>query len=158
MSCSACCYDNPHGVTAFELLYIYEMIKDRSSFSEVREQLGQRYKDFQNLRKEKGRSNLQINWKKKRNPCVFLDEKQQCSIYERRPVACRMFFSLTSPEFCEPTHPEFESAINPHLEPSSAIKDLLKKISYEQNIADVPKDLISGMYQMIKKMEQRHSD
>ena len=86
---------------------------------------------------------------------MFLDTEKKCSIYAYRPVACRMFFSVTNPEWCHPADQNFDNAINPHLEPSSAIKDLLKKLSSEVKFAELPKDLISGMHILLKRMEKK---
>jgi Fe-S-cluster containining protein len=150
--CSACCYDNPHGISGVELLYIYDLIKDDKRFEQWKNDFAAKHTEFHQLRKNKGPKRLQTNWKKSKYTCVFLNEKKQCSIYERRPVACRMFFSLTSPGWCSPDHHKYDDAINPHLEPSSAIKDLLKKLSADANVAEIPKDLISGMYILFKRM------
>ena len=41
--------------------------------------------------------------------CVFLSEENNCRVYEVRPAACRKYFSVTDPEFCNdkkyPGHP-----------------------------------------------------
>jgi Fe-S-cluster containining protein len=34
-----------------------------------------------------------------KTPCVFL-KNGECSIYEYRPMVCRSFFSLDSPDYC----------------------------------------------------------
>ena len=39
----------------------------------------------------------------KRTRCVFLDDKDDCMIYEQRPIACRKYFVTTDPEKCKPT-------------------------------------------------------
>lgn len=40
-------------------------------------------------------------------PCAFLKDNQ-CSIYERRPAACRYHFSVSDPKNCSPDHPTGE--------------------------------------------------
>jgi Fe-S-cluster containining protein len=44
------------------------------------------------------------DWEKlpwKDRGCIFLDEKENCSIYERRPTACRKLFSCEDPKKCD---------------------------------------------------------
>lgn len=36
-----------------------------------------------------------------RTPCTFLSSDGTCEIYEYRPFACRTFFTLDSPAYCE---------------------------------------------------------
>ena len=151
--CGYCCYDNPHGVSGAELLYIYEMIREDPRYDEWKEELELRTRQFQVLKQTEGMTPIQIRWKKTKKPCVFLGKDQRCNIYERRPVACRMFFSITPPEMCHPDHQNHDKAINPHLEPSSAIKEFLKKISSIRNVSDLPKDFISGMHILMTRME-----
>lgn len=40
-------------------------------------------------------------WREMKAWCPFL-ENGECSVYERRPVACRTFYALNDPKFCEP--------------------------------------------------------
>lgn len=61
-------------------------------------------------------------WFETATPCVFLDEKQKCSIYDARPSACRHHVVFGPPENCAPpkNHPtlqfgsedEFTAAFN----------------------------------------------
>lgn len=44
------------------------------------------------------------NWFKKKNMCVFLKDGA-CSVYERRPAACRYHYVLSPPENCSPDMP-----------------------------------------------------
>ena len=39
----------------------------------------------------------------KRTRCVFLNDKDDCMIYEQRPISCRKYFVITDPEKCKPT-------------------------------------------------------
>ena len=38
----------------------------------------------------------------KRTRCVFLDDKNDCMIYEYRPMSCRKYFAISPPETCLP--------------------------------------------------------
>jgi uncharacterized protein len=44
---------------------------------------------------------LKFKYFKLKRPCDFLDENGECSIYKVRPLACRKYFVLSSPEICE---------------------------------------------------------
>ena len=45
------------------------------------------------------------------NPCPFLIEGA-CSIYEVRPYVCANYFSVSPPEWCQPSHPSTRQAIH----------------------------------------------
>lgn len=38
----------------------------------------------------------------KRTKCVFLNDKNECMIYEHRPISCRKYLALSPPEKCLP--------------------------------------------------------
>ena len=143
--CAACCFDNPHGVSGAELYYIHRWIAQEPGYERLRTQFSVRRAEFTAVSEQPETDPVQIRWKKQKRPCLFLDGEKRCGIYERRPVACRMFFSLTPKEQCHPDHPLHAEAINPHLEPSTAIKGFLKQISNVLGLSDVPKDFVSGL-------------
>jgi Fe-S-cluster containining protein len=37
-----------------------------------------------------------------RNPCVFLTPDQRCSVYDGRPLTCRLYFVTSDPKLCHP--------------------------------------------------------
>jgi len=56
------------------------------------------------ITKKTGIKHKNINEKIKNfapQPCVFLSEKGECSIYEARPIACRAFMALGPSNLCE---------------------------------------------------------
>lgn len=79
--CSHCCYVNV-SITAYEALYIEETTGHKITNGE---------------HKKRGDYTL--------TPCHFLKDNE-CSIYESRPMACRVFGAFDSPEYCaDPTFP-----------------------------------------------------
>ena len=75
----------------------------------------------------------------------MLDDEGCCSVYAFRPIPCRMFVSLTSPDWCDTTHPKAESAVNPHLEPLPPMRRLLLEIGTRLGLAHLPTDLFGGL-------------
>ena len=45
----------------------------------------------------------QSDYFQKRIPCVFLNKKGLCDVYDVRPAACRYYFVVSPPEDCSPT-------------------------------------------------------
>lgn len=45
------------------------------------------------------------------NPCPFLVDGA-CSIYEVRPYICANYFSISPPEWCQPSHPNTRQAVH----------------------------------------------
>jgi len=41
---------------------------------------------------------------KSKNPCTFLDGNNICTIYENRPLTCRIYYVADSPIFCQDTN------------------------------------------------------
>jgi Fe-S-cluster containining protein len=46
------------------------------------------------------RTELGKRWWKQNAPCAFLTADKECSVYEARPMVCRMYFSLSDPKHC----------------------------------------------------------
>ena len=149
--CASCCFDNPHGVSGAELHYINRLIEQDSRYEGIRSKVALRRKEFELVAAQSSADPVQIRWKRQKRSCVFLDEEKRCGIYERRPVACRMFFSLTPREQCHPDHPLNAEAVNPHLEPSTAIKDFLKQISKVLGLSGLPTDFVSGLDSLMQR-------
>ena len=102
--CSACCYNNPNGITTFDLWVLYHRdILQLQKHSETLQKNLESYHSLQNTDRE----TLQISWIKTQTPCPFL-ENQNCSIYKNRPLACRIHISTFLPKYCHPNHIQFE--------------------------------------------------
>jgi hypothetical protein len=77
--------------------------------------------------------------------CAFLGEDDRCVVYEARPVACRMFYALTDPAWCDVQHPKNADAVNPHFEPAKVLIQLLAAISERSGLDGLPSDLWSAV-------------
>lgn len=88
-----CCYQK--SVVQFaEAVTIADYLKKNGrSNTDLRKQLHET-----GLRME---ADTRAGWFSKAVPCVFLDNKR-CSIYEVRPVSCRTYYVVGSPENCQP--------------------------------------------------------
>jgi Fe-S-cluster containining protein len=92
--CGACCFQQVQ-ITDSEKELISGYVAQRNLFPnlEERKRLGRqarasRFGDWGELRHEDKR-------------CIFLDEKQNCKIYEVRPMSCRSYFVVSDPAQCE---------------------------------------------------------
>ena len=104
--CSHCCFDNPHGVSGMELIRIIPLLD-----TEQKEKIQKQAQEYKAIKKTQ--ENPQIFWKSLCQPCPLL-KNNQCSIYQQRPLACRSFFSLSSPQWCHPGHKKYQS--NPQID------------------------------------------
>lgn len=134
--CSACCFDNPHGVTGVELLWLYRSLPADVELGAAAEH----FQDLAYLHAERAQAAL-IQLKQ---PCPVLVQGQ-CGAYDSRPVACRMHFALSPPEVCDPHHALHALAINPQVEPGPAIRDQLLALSNALGLGDLPTDLRRGL-------------
>jgi Fe-S-cluster containining protein len=98
-------------VEPFELIFLYQKLRERDDLITVMESCRLRTDSFNNLFEKRLESvgsedeaeDLALHdyfaqWV----PCPFSDRKGDCGIYGLRPVSCRMYFSQTDPCFCRP--------------------------------------------------------
>jgi Fe-S-cluster containining protein len=135
--CAFCCMDNPRGISGVELLGVFEALAPQQ-----RGTADGPAARFQSLVDEHGIEDAQARSKAQLTPCMYL-VAGACSVYASRPMACRMFFSVTPPAACDPTSDA--QPVNPKLEPPQVLKDLLKAISHRLQLHRLPKDLRRGM-------------
>ena len=88
-------------------------------------------------------------WKKTCTPCPLLQEGH-CSVYDVRPLACRSFFSIHTPEWCHPLHPNNQKQPQiGHDDIHSLLENLSKQYGWP-----VSRDLISGLHHLIQEKHQ----
>lgn len=144
--CSHCCHDNPRGVSGVELRSVLsalraledgeERLARMATLSEAMAERMERLGDHDAAWRE---------YKASYEPCPALSDDGRCTIYAARPLACRMFFSVTNPDWCDRRHPNNRDAVNPHLQPSAQIRDLLWELSDALGLGDLPEDLQTGV-------------
>ena len=144
--CVACCTDNPRGTTPIELLRLYAHLQQREDFPELRQTIKRQAIAFNELlQRTQDESEAQRLWKFQRHPCPLLNENALCSAYSVRPIPCRMFVSLTDPAWCDPAHPKYNSAVNPHLEPLPPMRRLLLEMGEKLGLDRLPTNLFGGL-------------
>lgn len=131
--CTACCHDNPRGVTGIELRRLYEQIANSAG-------AGTTMARFAALASQHASEG---EWRKRHIPCPLLHDGR-CSVYATRPIACRSFVALTPAEWCSPEHPHHEDRVNPHLEPPLVLLRFLQLLSTNLGLHNAA-DLHAGM-------------
>ena len=132
--CTACCYDNPRGVTGVELRYLQEGIRALPDGAMI-------LAAFQALPAKPVEAEA---WRKRQVPCPLLSAQGRCRAYRHRPLACRAFHATTPAEHCDPPHPAYPERVNPHLDPPAVLLQILKVLS-ERLSLPAPTDLHGGM-------------
>jgi Fe-S-cluster containining protein len=89
--CSHCCKQIVH-TTADETELIYKYVKDKKVTLDEKRLSAQQAAETVGAWGELAPEN---------RTCVFLDKKGKCSIYEYRPMACRMHFVVSDPKYCD---------------------------------------------------------
>jgi Fe-S-cluster containining protein len=131
--CTACCHDNPRGVSGVELRRLIEAIEASPGAGTVMWR-------FRSLAAQKADPET---WRRRRVPCPLLVDGR-CSQYAARPVACRAFHALTPAAWCDPADPHYPERINPHLDPPAVLIQALRVLSERLGLANAA-DLHGGI-------------
>ncbi|MGV8073361.1 MAG: YkgJ family cysteine cluster protein [Syntrophobacteraceae bacterium] len=162
--CFHCCLQMPSGVSTFELLYLYvgmhrsgvlprlfrrcleveerwsELFLSRAGFV----QLGE---DWTVSREKLLKSFLYIE-----QTCPFL-ENRRCTLYQYRPIACRIHFSLSPGHWCNPSHFQNAYAKYFNLQHGECIDNALEDLDqrFQLNLSDV---MVSGLLELTVNVMQ----
>jgi Fe-S-cluster containining protein len=142
--CFSCCYNNPNGITTFDLWVLY--IKERQSLTRQSQKIKTRYVAYKE-QYHSDRETHQIRWIQTQTPCPFL-EQGSCSIYEHRPLACRSHFSVKKPEYCHPKHPNFMTLSHKQ---RTLPPQLYKKLFQDKNH---PQDFLGACLWLFEEIEK----
>jgi Fe-S-cluster containining protein len=132
--CTACCHDDPDGVTGVELERLARVVDGWPDGPAIRAR-------FAALA---ARRTDPAAWRRLRLPCPLLDAAGRCRAYEARPLACRAFHALTPAEWCDPGDARYEERVNPHVDPPRVILQILQALSARRGLV-VATDLHTGM-------------
>lgn len=132
--CTACCHDNPEGVSGVELRRLRERIDTFPDAEAI-------YAAFARLA---AMSTDPFSWRAARHPCPLLGEDGACRAYDRRPIACRAFHALSPAAWCDPDSPDYIGRINPHLDPPDVLLLFFKALSERLGLGPA-RDLHSGL-------------
>ncbi len=139
--CSFCCQLMPSGISALEIIFIYDTLREEKLFSrmyrrflerqEILEQVRAKYRGIEAGVPRGKKLNTDIvltDYKQKRIPCPLLIEGNACGIYSVRPIVCREYFSCSPPAWCDPAHPHHFQALTIALPLPLECQDMLDKI------------------------------
>lgn len=119
--CSFCCNHWVEDVNSFETILMGDYIKRNfpekidsivSIFkeddkhlhyvSDVMEQKFAEFKDDEELNHLDKTDLLLASYYQLKRPCALLDENGKCSVYDVRPITCRIYFNFSKAEMCDP--------------------------------------------------------
>ncbi len=147
--CTFCCNEVPTPVRGFEQLEIYRRIQPSRGYRKVHKrcvELAGRF-SAELERTSGGRTSVKsdsqafvaarLAYLRAGEPCAFLDRQHKtCTVYEVRPLACRMHFSLDEPAWCDPRDPA--EPRTPNLAPPEPLVDLMRRIDERLGLAVSP--------------------
>ncbi|MDP2309319.1 MAG: YkgJ family cysteine cluster protein [Pseudomonadota bacterium] len=134
VGCTACCHDNPRGVTGVEIERLRRSVDTFPDRARVKSA-------FARLAAQRADAEA---WRRRQEPCPLLDGDGRCRAYAARPLACRAFVAVTPAEWCDPSSPRYADRVNPHLDPPRVILQILQALSARRGLS-VATDLHTGM-------------
>jgi Fe-S-cluster containining protein len=113
--CDRCCHHYPTSIHALEISLLYQHLRTRPDFEDLIAQCESRVEDFEGWkafadetypkRTPSAREDLALeHYYDERNRCPFLGGDGACTVYEHRPLTCRMYIATSDPHFCEAEH------------------------------------------------------
>jgi Fe-S-cluster containining protein len=133
VGCTACCHDNPRGVTGVERRYLTAWVDRWEDGPALRAR----------FRELAAQATDPESWRRKHIACPLL-ENGRCRAYERRPIACRAFVALSPAEWCSPESADYARRVNPHLDPPAVILQIFNALSQHLGLGG-PTDLHRGL-------------
>lgn len=119
--CSFCCNHWVEDVNSFETILMGDYIKKNfpekvdaiiAAFkeddqhlhyvSQVMEEKMSEIKDDEELNHLDQTDLLLASYYQLKRPCALLDENGKCSVYDVRPITCRIYFNFSKAEMCDP--------------------------------------------------------
>ena len=128
--CSACCRDNPRGVAGVEALRLARALRADGAIKRVAAEVHEAATTYEQACEALGRQEAGEAQRAQGRPCPLLGAGGFCTAYQARPVACRMFYATTPPEWCSPEDPNFGVRVNPNLVPPAVCRQILGAISH----------------------------
>ncbi len=140
--CAHCCRNMPAGVTLVELIYFYHGMHQSGAFSRLFRRCLEAEESLEQFRMLcRGDASLipvqpladgdaeKILWlyQARGESCRFL-QANLCQLYQFRPLACRMHFSLTPAYWCDPQHFQFPHAEIINMEPGACVYEALDRV------------------------------
>lgn len=147
--CKNCCHHYPLSVAPFELISFYGHLRNSASMFERLEECLFRVKCFYELLEQSPEDDAEEaalhRYFFKNYACPFSKSTGGCSVYEYRPVTCRMYFSLTPAAYCVPEHLQTEQNKNFIVYLPDDIEALIEEISKHYSFFKLPESFYEGL-------------
>jgi len=152
LGCAACCHQNPRGLSGLETLLVLRAARRHEDWPALQAAFQKEAKAWRVRVEASGEAVAMAGTKRDSVRCPLLDESNRCRVYEDRPVACRMFYALTDPEWCDVNHPQHGQAANPHFEPAPVLRQILLAVSERLGLDALPRDLWSAVSELDERL------
>lgn len=141
--CTACCHDNPRGITGIELKRLHEAVISAPGGGSVMAGFARLAANVMTRSEAATPDATATAWRRRREPCPCLQDGK-CRAYSARPVACRAFHAVTPAAWCDPDDANFAARVNPHLDPPAVLLQAMRVLSARLGFTDAA-DLHRGM-------------
>jgi len=147
-TCSTCCSHFVASVEPFELIYLDHSLKSNANYSRLLHQLSLRHQIFDELAggfEQYNEDQILYEYLKKEIACPFLSSENTCTVYAKRPIPCRMFFSLSHPRFCRGVNTVLPENKNFLVELSDDVEVSISQVSHWFRELELPNLYFPGL-------------
>ncbi|MDR1759454.1 MAG: YkgJ family cysteine cluster protein [Fibrobacter sp.] len=150
--CKNCCHHYPMTLAPFELISFYDHLRRSPALLETVEECLFRVRRYHHLLNESKEDDAEEDalhrYFAQGLACPFAASGGGCSFYEARPVSCRMYFSLTPPEYCVPEYLQTEKNKSFIVYLPDDIEELIEEISAYYSGLELPESFYEGLLAM----------
>lgn len=137
--CDRCCHHFPTSVHALEIALLHRHIAGREDYAQLVEACRSRVQDYEGWkdfteetypdRTPSEREDLALeHYYDEGNRCPFLGGDGACTVYEFRPLTCRMYIATSHPSFCMPESITDEGADIFTIPPDESISSRMQRL------------------------------
>lgn len=137
--CDRCCQHFPTSIHALEIALLYQHLATRPDLEDLIEACRKRVDDFEGWktftdetypeRTTAEREDLALeHYYDEGNRCPFLGADGACTVYDHRPLTCRMYIATSDPVFCQPEGITDEDADIFTIPPDESIATRLQRL------------------------------
>jgi Fe-S-cluster containining protein len=146
--CCYCCVHNITSVEPFEVIYLDGYLKQLPNYSSLLVSIFQRQNEYKALAESEApydEDKVLYKYFLKDLYCPFLGANRECTIYEMRPMPCRMFCSLSEPATCQGTKTVSPENKNFIVELPDDIEVILSQIRLHFEKLEISEFFFSGL-------------
>lgn len=162
--CDRCCHHYPTSIHALEIALLYQHLRTRPDLDALIAQCRTRVDDFEGWkdfteetypdRTTAAREDLALeHYYDERNRCPFLGTDGACTVYEHRPLTCRMYIATSDPSYCEAENVTDDAADIFTIPPDESIAARLQRLDRAVDYWGHHPDL----YRSLVKLHEWHS-